>query len=87
MVNLIKMGFLYDSSIGVFWGVVCEKQRPPASRRSKQKLMEDASRDRDVHRKGHGHHQKSRPKAAHPRSVEEEEAEELGIAVSTSISK
>lgn len=43
--------------------------------------MEDARRDREAHRQGHGHHQKRRPKAAHPKTVEEEEAEELGIAV------
>lgn len=39
--------------------------RPP-SKRTKEEVMKDAAKDRDAHRKGHGHHQKRAKKVARP---------------------
>ncbi|CAM9756903.1 unnamed protein product, partial [Ascophyllum nodosum] len=51
---------------------------PRAPKKTKEEIQEGATREREAHRKGHGHHNKKARKAAHTRTIEEEEAEELG---------
>ena len=51
---------------------------PRAPKKTKEEIQEGATREREAHRKGHGHHNKRARKAAHTRTIEEEEAEELG---------
>eukprot|EP00903_Cladosiphon_okamuranus_P016049 g14818.t1 len=54
------------------WKNRVKKVDPPAAKRTKKEVQEDAQKARNSHRKGHGHHQKRGKKAAHPVKSDED---------------